>query len=287
MSAVEREAGADCAVIKPRGLLGLVVDDMKPTRIDSIDDPRIAVYRDLPGRSAESGWMIAEGRWLVERLLASDHDVTSILCDESLAAEIQTLEPPAALFTASGELLNDILGIRFHRGVLACAERREGLSLAALATTVSARAALAICDGVSDPENLGSLIRTAVALNAEGLVLGPGCADPLSRRALRVSMGASLQMPIVECRDLAAAVDELKQHEFRVLGAVLQRVDSVSLERVIDSPRLAIAFGNEGYGLTPEVLKRCDQLVALPMSDAVDSLNVAVAAGIFLHYFRR
>ena len=118
---------------------------------------------------------------------------------------------------------------------------------------------------MSDPENVGSIMRLCVAFGAGGLVLGPGCAAPFSRRVLRVSMGTAFRLPIVESEDLARDAARL-QSEFAVeaVAAVLDKL-AEPLQRAAPGPRVMLLFGNEKHGLQPETVASCRRKVTLPM----------------------
>jgi tRNA G18 (ribose-2'-O)-methylase SpoU len=119
------------------------------------------------------------------------------------------------------------------------------------------------------------------------VVLGPGCCDPFSRRVLRVSMGAALRVPIVETRDLAGDLARLRTEWGFELAATVLDSAAEPLHTAARTNRLAVLFGNEHAGLSPEWIALCDRRVTIPMAGDADSLNVAVAAGIVLHHFTR
>ncbi|HEX5103405.1 MAG TPA: RNA methyltransferase [Pirellulaceae bacterium] len=256
--------------------------------IDTIDDPRLEVYRDLPQRNLtrHSGRFIAEGDKLVERLMASDFDLESVLAEPALAERYAPRLPAETpVFVLSKPLLQQTVGFRFHRGVLACGRRKKRLTMSELLRQAldsqSATATWVVCPDVQDPTNLGSLIRSAAALGCSGVLLGSNCADPFSRRVLRVSMGAALYLPIIESRDLAADLRELSSAGFEIVAAVLDRA-AEPLATFQRPPRTAILFGSEGHGLSPEWLALADRCVTIPMHGGIDSLNVAVAAAVVL-----
>lgn len=256
-------------------------------KIETVEDARVSAYRDLPRTKASRSarHLVAEGRWLVHRLLQSEVEIFSIFCIEQYADEFAEIAGQAPLYVAKRSLIEQIVGFEFHRGVLACGRRPRALTLADLATGKRPRALYAVCVNVSDPENLGGVIRNCAAFGADALLVDRRCADPFSRRVLRVSMGAVLSLPIVESADLKQDLIRLRNDwNFELTTTVLSESAS-PLEQARPSDRSAIVFGNEGYGLSEEWLELCDHQVTLPMQGGVDSLNVAVASGIFLHHF--
>lgn len=260
--------------------------------INDPGDPRLAPYRDLPQRRLlrESGLFIAEGRLLVERLLASRFRCESILVDEQHADDIARLvgEAPVSLLVVSRRLLEETIGFKFHRGVLACGRRRPAPTLDSALTGAAADATrpltLVACADVHDPENVGGMLRNAAAFGVDAVVVSRRSADPFSRRVLRVSMGASLKLPIVEPDNLAATLRELRNNWGVETVATVLDDSARPLPDFRRGPRMALVFGSEGYGLPEEVVDLCDRRVTLPMRLGTDSLNVAVASGIFLYH---
>jgi tRNA G18 (ribose-2'-O)-methylase SpoU len=256
--------------------------------VASIDDPRLACYRELSqsNLTRQSGLFIAEGQKVVERLLASDFEVASLLAEPVFAERYRPqVAADVPIYVASRELLQATIGFKFHRGVLAAGRRKAPLACAPLLAALHPpRATLLVCPDVQDPTNLGSIVRSAAAFGAAGLVLGRHCADPFSRRVLRVSMGAALALPIVESNDLAADLPRLADAQFELVAAVLDP----TAEPLASSPRsqrLAILLGSEGHGLGEEWLALSHRRVTIPMQLGIDSLNVAIAAAVLLYHY--
>jgi tRNA G18 (ribose-2'-O)-methylase SpoU len=210
-----------------------------------------------------------------------------------LPAEVPTL------VIAEAEV-EGLVGFNFHRGILGCGRRPRPPALGDLLDgdvhdgdrradeAARGRAAtLVVCPDVQDPENLGAIVRISAAFGAAGLVLGPHCADPFSRRVQRVSMGNVYRLPIVPAADIPATLAELgKAHAVESWATVLA-TDAETFDPRHRPDRLALVLGSEGHGLAPEVVAACDRKVTIPMRAGVDSLNVAVAAGIFLYELTR
>jgi tRNA G18 (ribose-2'-O)-methylase SpoU len=258
--------------------------------ITDIQDPRLAIYRDLPQKNPtrRSGRFIAEGEKVVLRLIASRYPVESILAEPEFAERVSSLTADEVpIYVASRDVLEATVGFNFHRGALACGRRLPGLSVAEfLGRSPAERITLVVSPDVQDPTNLGSIIRTTAAFGCHGILLGSRCADPFSRRVLRVSMGTAFQVPIVESRDLPGDLRQLIEAGFDLAATVLDPV-AQHLSAASRGERLAILLGSEGHGLSPEIQARCSQRVTIPMQPGVDSLNVAVAAAVFLHHFTR
>jgi tRNA G18 (ribose-2'-O)-methylase SpoU len=261
---------------------------MPHIRITSLDDPRPEPYRHLKdtNRTRGAGLFICEGEKLVRRLLASDFPAESILLSNRFEPQFSSLAPPGVpVWVVPDELVEPLVGFDFHRGILACGRRRPNLSLAALAPP-GPRLTLVICPEVQDPENLGSILRISSAFGVDGVLVGRGSADPFSRRVLRVSMGASLRVPIRESTDLTDDLSQLRDPLSVQLAATVLDSTAEPLSSAARPDRFALLFGSEGHGLDPALVALCDGRITIPMQPGTDSLNVAVAAGIFLHHFR-
>jgi tRNA G18 (ribose-2'-O)-methylase SpoU len=261
---------------------------MPPIRINSLDDPRLEPYRHLKdtNRTRWASLFVVEGEKLVRRLLASDFPVASVLLSDRFEAQLGSLVPSGVpTWMLPDELIEPLVGFDFHRGILACGRRRPSPTLEALAA-IGRPLTLAICSEVQDPENLGAILRISGAFGVNGVLVGRGSADPLSRRVLRVSMGASLRVPIRESLDLVADLERLRdQLDVRLAATVLDPT-AEPLSTATRPERFALVFGSEGHGLAPAIVSLCHRRITIPMNERADSLNVAVAAGIFLHHFR-
>ncbi len=255
--------------------------------INSIDDPRLEAYRNLKdtNRTRWAGRFIVEGEKLVRRLLDSRFAVDSILLSDRFAAHWDgSASNGVNCFAVPGESIEQLVGFDFHRGILACGVRQPNPSLEAIAPPGDRRTVV-VCPDVQDPENLGAILRLSNAFGVDGVLTGPSSADPFSRRVLRVSMGGSLRTPIRESTDVIADMQELKQRLRMELAATVLHPDAESLSSARRAGRFSLVFGSEGHGLRPDVIACCDRRLTIPMHAAADSLNVAVAAGIFLHHF--
>jgi len=258
--------------------------------VQSVDDPRLATYRELSQRNLTrySGLFVAEGEKVVERLIASDFEVASILAEPAFAEKYEPqVSPDVPIYVASRELLEKTVGFNFHRGVVACGRRKPAVPLAQIMESLSQpRPTIIACPDVQDPTNLGSIIRSAAAFGCSCVLLGSKCADPFSRRVLRVSMGAALQLPIIESRDLAADLKQVAATDFELIAAVIDRATE-PLASAGRGERLALLLGSEGHGLSSEWLELAHRRVTIPMQLGIDSLNVAVAAAVLLYHFCR
>lgn len=271
----------------------------------------LSAIMDRARTPSADGTITLEGAFLAERAAAAGLAIIDIACVSARASWARAAFPDAA---AAGRLrilpereLAGIAGYPFHRGVIAQAMRpsdatpEAALGAALRRARAARRRPLALwLPGLNDPENLGACFRNAAALGASLIILGPQVPDPLSPRALRVSMGASLTLPwfreaaAPDCTTAEPAPTDphsptrtlLRGAGFRVAACVLDP-RATSLETYAGSldpaQALALALGNEAAGLGDEFASACDDLVTLPMAGGTDSLNVATAAALFLY----
>jgi tRNA G18 (ribose-2'-O)-methylase SpoU len=267
--------------------------------VDDAADPRLAVYQNLNQQNPTrwAGHFIAEGDKIAERLIASRYPVQSLLLIPEYVERFEAMVPPdTPIYIGGRQLLEATIGFNFHRGALACGRRLPPLSLAEALSPAAAEApfgaglptppkTIVVCPDLKDPTNLGSILRTSAALGVSAIVLGPHCADYLSRRVVRVSMAAALALPIVVAVDVGAALVRLR-HEFGFeLAAAVVDPDAEPLAKAGRRAKMALVLGGEAHGLQPEMIAACDSRVTIPMRPGIDSLNVAVAAAVFLFHF--
>jgi tRNA G18 (ribose-2'-O)-methylase SpoU len=245
-------------------------------------DPCLDDFRDLtradrrPDRPGGKGFVIAEGVVVVRRLLASRYPPRSLLGTArrlaELAPELAGLDVPA--YVSSAELMAQVVGFHLNRGVLAVADRVPPATAEGL---VASARRLAVLEGVGDHENLGALFRNAAAFGVDGVLLGPGCGDPLYRRSVRVSMGHVLAVPFAPLEPWPAGLKWLRDNGFRVLALTPDGPAPLVGDR---TERVAVLLGSEGWGLTREAIDAADAVVRIPMAGGVDSLNVATAGAV-------
>jgi tRNA G18 (ribose-2'-O)-methylase SpoU len=256
--------------------------------LDTLNDPRLVDYRSLKTTNLTrwSGRLIAEGRVVVGRLLESGLKVHSLLVRQSLVAAIETPLPEDLPVLVLPDLLaKELVGFDFHQGVLASADRPKAPALESLFANATAHWTMAACSRVTDPVNLATIIRLCTAFGASALLLETGCADPFSRRTVRVSMGNVFRLSIVEQPDLKNELMRLKtKYDYSLFATVLDE-NAEPLGEVQPPPRSIVVFGNEHDGLSQDWTRACDRKITIPMRGGTDSLNVAVAAGIFLYHF--
>jgi len=190
------------------------------------------------------------------------------------------------VYQASKQVLSAIVGFQFHRGVLGLGHRPDPVPFAKAWPGLDSIRRLLICPEINDVENLGGILRVASGLGFGHVMLGPSCCDPWSRRAIRTSMGAVFELQISRSERLAEDLSGLRDtHGFEFHAAVID--DSAApLTSIVPPEKVGLLLGSEATGLSDAWQTLADQLVTIPMSLETDSLNVTVAAGIFMHHYR-
>lgn len=258
--------------------------------ISNLDDPRLAVYRHLKATNETRGGdtFVVEGEKLVYRLLGSRFPVESVLVTDRYEGHHSPRVPDdVPMFVIGHDRIEALVGYHFHRGVLACGRRLPWPDLDSTLRGFGPRGCLVVCPTLDKPDNLGAILRIGDAFGVDAVLIGESCPDPLSRRVIRVSMGAALRLPVFVEGDLLAAMGRIRlEHGFELIAADAH-ADASPIGCVSRPDRLALALGSEAFGLDAGWLALADRRVTIPMRVGADSLNVAVAAGILLHHFTR
>jgi tRNA G18 (ribose-2'-O)-methylase SpoU len=262
-------------------------------RIDGPGDPRVSAYHAVRDAELvrERGLFVAEGRLVVERLIeARRFTVQSILLNEAAFRAVEpalsALQSEVPVYVCAADDFPGITGYDVHRGCLALAARPAPFSLDAV---LERARAIVVLDGVTNADNVGGVFRNAAAFGADAVLLDASSCDPLYRKAIRTSMAATLRVPFArlagEAGGWAAALAGLKERGF-TLVALTPAESARDLEEFAASERsgkVALLLGSEGPGLSAASEVIADHRVRIPIRPAVDSLNLAVAAGIALH----
>jgi tRNA G18 (ribose-2'-O)-methylase SpoU len=248
-----------------------------PILIDRSDDERVADYVGLRGKES-SEFLIAESAVVVERLVDSRLHVRSFLFTPKAFDRMATVVAgsTAPVYVAEAAVMAEIAGYDVHRGILASALRPATPDLADVLRTARR---LVVLEGSNDHENIGVIARSARALGMDALVLDPRCADPFYRRAVRVSMGEILHLPIVRCETWPDPLDAIVAAGF-AMWALTPDPSAMPLFGLEVPARVALLAGAEGPGLSTDALARIRTHVRIPMHHGVDSLNLGHALAI-------
>lgn len=230
----------------------------------------------------EDGIFIAESPKVVERALDAGCVPISILVEkkhiETQAKEIIERCGDIPVYTAEFDVLTQLTGFMLTRGVL-CAMHRPRIKT--VAETLENATRIAVLENVMNPTNVGAAFRSAAALNMDAVILTDSCSNPLYRRAIRVSMGNVFLIPWTVVEGEENIVDVLHDHGFKTAAmALTDNCISIRDSRLAAEPRLAVLLGSEGDGLKQETIEKSDYVIKIPMSNNVDSLNVAAASAV-------
>lgn len=257
--------------------------------LTSLDAPELDVYARLTQAQLrnrlepEKGLFIAESPKVIGTALDTGLESVSFLMEQRHitgdAAPLLARFPDVPVYTAERELLARLTGYTLTRGVL-CAMRRPAPK--SPTEVIAGAKRIAVLEGVVDATNIGAIFRSAAALGMDAVLLSPTCCDPLTRRAVRVSMGTVFQLPWATFDTWPAGGMEILRGAGFATCAMALRDDSLALgdERLNSIPKLAIVLGAEGDGLANGTIAACDYTVRIPMAHGVDSLNVAAASAV-------
>lgn len=282
-------------------------------KIDSFDAPEIAPYRTMR-RSAEhesQGIFIAEGEKVVRRLLESHFTVVSIVLPEKWLADyrpiLEARPERIAVYLVEKPVLEALVGFSLFQGVLAVGKIPPPLSLDDVLSTSPRPQLFVAVDALANAENLGAIVRNCVAFGTHALFVGETSSSPFLRRSVRNSMGTIFQLPVLELSQRSERLDPQapprrrdappSQSLVKTLNALRARgvrciaahpgSEGKTLSQADFSGDCCIVLGSEGQGISEAVLAACDEAVAIPMQQDVDSLNVGAAAAVFLYEANR
>ncbi|HEX4813624.1 MAG TPA: RNA methyltransferase [Nonomuraea sp.] len=264
--------------------------------VTDADDPRLADYtrlRDVELRKsleAERGLFLAEGEKVIRRAINAGYPIRSVLTTRRWLTPLADVLGDALVYVVSDEIMSAIAGFQVHRGALASMERLPLPSVETLLKSGARR--LLVLEDLVDHSNVGAIFRSAAALGVDAVLLSPRCADPLYRRAVKVSMGAVFSIPYARMDDWFDGLAVLRREGFQTLALTPDQTVTPIDEVPLGGSRVALLLGAEGDGLSSRWLEEADRAVCIPMSAAameagVDSLNVVAAAAIACHGLMR
>jgi len=257
--------------------------------ITSLDDERVRLYNQLTDVQLRSvlepaeGIFVAEGAKVIERAIGAGFTPLSILGTSKWLGLIDAQQiVPADIprYVASEAVLESLTGYQVHRGALALMRRKPTPSVE---TLTSSAHRVVLLEDLKEHTNVGAIIRSAAAFGADAVLVSKACADPLYRRAIKVSMGTVFQVPWTVVEDWDRCLAQLAEVGFSLV-ALTPTTDAQDIRAfaATDPDKVAMVLGTEGPGLSRASLARCDVTVRIPMSAGVDSLNVAAAAAVAL-----
>ncbi len=259
---------------------------MNITEITDFSSPELDVYARLTEAQLLNHHMLKEGMFIAEspkvimRALEDEYEPISFLAEKKNMVG-ETLEVikkcgDIPVYVGEFDLLTQLTGYMLTRGML-CAMKRK--TLPSPDELLFKHSRVVVLEDIMNPTNLGAIFRSAAALGMEAILLTPGCSDPLYRRSARVSMGTVFQVPWAHLDE--GWPEKLKEFGYKTAALALSD-DSISIDHpsLLAEEKLAVVLGTEGDGLKNETIASCDYTVKIPMSNGVDSLNVAAAGAV-------
>lgn len=235
----------------------------------------------------EKGLFIAESPNVIDRALDAGYEPVSMLMEHKhvngSAKDLIARCGPIPIYVSSLEVLTQLTGFQLTRGILCAMRRKQPLSAEDACKNAKR---IAVLENIVNPTNVGAIFRSAAALNIDAVLLTQGCCDPLYRRSVRVSMGTVFQVPWAY---IGSCVEDWPDYGLKLLQTMGFKTVAMALcddSCRIDAPilsaqeKLAIVFGTEGEGLSDHTIAICDYTAKIPMSNGVDSLNVAAASAV-------
>ncbi len=257
--------------------------------VEALDAPELALYLTLKRveEHERAGVLVAANIKVVKRLLASRFTMVSALLTpawlEKLEPQLRArMETQLPIYVAEQKVLETITGYKLHQGALAVAKIPPLPDFGTLLCNSPRPLLLAAVEGIASAENLGAVVRSCAAFGAHFLIVGETCGSPFQRRAVAGSMGTIFEQPLVRVDNLVKTLTALRARGVRCLAAH-PRPGAKKLSTVDLRGDCCLVFGAEGPGLTSSVLAACDDVVEIPMPSHMNSLNVAVATGVFLY----
>lgn len=261
--------------------------DLNVLAVDGPDDPAVAGFRDIRERDlvGREGRFIAEGEVVLRTLARTRlHAVERVLIDPKRLAKLEpilrSLPPGVPIHVADQRLLDAIAGFHLHRGVLALGRRGPERTPAQLLSETPGPGVVVALFAIANHDNMGGVFRNAAAFGARAVLLDSRCCDPLYRKAIRVSVGAALEVPFARFEAGEDALATIGAAGFEPVA--LSPAGQTALDRFRPPPRVALMLGAEGPGLDAGLIER-SKTVRIRMVEGFDSLNVATASAVALH----
>jgi len=254
-------------------------------RIDSTHNPAVKGARGLlRGRRRAGDEFIIEGPHLLEAALDAGADIRNAFVTEEFVTDVRYVNiftrlkgTGSALFLVPGRIMEAISDVKTPQGVCAVASYSE---ISTGEVPMGPGALIAVCDGISEPGNLGAIIRAADAFGAGAVVLLPGTCDPFGPKALRATAGSIFNVPVAHA-ETGSFLLMLRTNGVRILASS-SHADKTIAEADFSTP-VAIVFGNEAGGVSQDIMEAAETVFRIPILGGAESLNVAASAAICLY----
>ncbi|MEK4304994.1 TrmH family RNA methyltransferase [Oceanobacillus sp. FSL K6-0251] len=243
--------------------------------ITSVKNEKIKGLKKLHQRKyrKQMNAFLVEGEHLIEEALTSDWEVKELIVSEEVAVPDMAKHLPVTEVTK--QVFKELSFTASPQGMMAVVEIKKEEAVNG--------EVVVLLDAVQDPGNAGTIIRTADAAGADGIILGSGCVDLYNDKVIRATQGSIFHLPIIHA-DLEEKLLRLKEADYRVWATALEKAENYK-----DLPipqKIALIFGNEGAGVKESLLEKADERVTIPILGKAESLNVSIAAGVLLYYLK-
>jgi TrmH family RNA methyltransferase len=247
--------------------------------IQSVKNPQVKQWRKLATRKErdKTGRYFIEGFHLVEEALSYKYEIEEIIMEENIVLPAKWNMDGIPITIVTSEVAKALAETETTQGIFAVCKKRDSKNSLERGRT------FLLIDRVQDPGNIGTMIRTADAAGIDAVVLGKGSADPYNPKVLRAAQGSHFHVDIIQA-PLEEAIREIQKKGILVFGTALQNAENYRDIKPLKG--FAVLVGNEGSGVSQELLSLTDHNVYVPIYGKSESLNVAVAAGILLYHFQ-
>ncbi len=241
-------------------------------------------YREQQGLFCLEGWK------LLSEAISANAEIMRVFVTEAAAQKYEALLSPLSCprYLVTDAVFDRLTTEKAPQGIFACVKKLDNSILyhnlymkRSQFSSIIIREKIFVCDGMRDPGNLGTVIRTANALGFDRLVLSSDCADVYNPKVVRSAMGALFRMPIDISCDIPAYIASLREHNYRVYAATL-RADACTLGSFPVDQSTVFVVGNEGHGLSEATVDACNGSVIIPMAEGAESFNAAIASALLM-----
>ena len=242
-------------------------------QITSTKNEYIKLLRSLKQKKGreETGLFLAEGDKCAAEALDNAKVQALLTTQEQHPLAIQAEQKGVRAVLVSQAVMEAVSDVKTPQSAIAVVQKQQG--------RLPEQGLFVALEDVADPQNVGTILRTADAVGAAGVLLSGKCADYTSPKAVRAAMGSVFHLPVEVAQDFQGRLSAMKKAGVRLLGGHLQGVQAMPGQR----ENLCVIIGNEARGMSPEAARLCDYLVKIPIYGKAESLNAAVAAGILLY----
>lgn len=248
--------------------------------IESVKNPKVKQWKKLLGKKEreKTGRYLVEGFHLVEEALKEEQTVLEVIVSQDAQMPASFRLEGAEVIYVTDDIMKAISDTETPQGIVAVCEHKK-LDLAGITL-----GRVLLIDAVQDPGNIGTMIRTADAAGMDAVILGSGCADLYNPKVIRSTQGSLFHLPVLRA-ELSEVIPHLQERGIPVFGTALE--GAVPFEEADKGSQFALLLGNEGQGVSAELLAMTDRNLYIPIYGRSESLNVAIAAGILMYQLRQ